>query len=407
MAHLLVRNAAQIATGTGSVLRGPALDTLRVHTNASLYVKDGTIVAVGPSAEVDRVVEGNPEIVDAAGAALIPGFVDSHTHAVFAGSRIDEFVDKLRGLSYQEIAERSGGILSTVKAVRACGKAELKELTRARLQVALEHGTTTMEIKSGYGLDLGNEIKMLEIIDELRAEQPIDLVPTFLGAHAVPREVSRDVYVRQLLEMLPKVAAKAAFCDVFCDDAYLPVADCRRILEAARTLGMKLQLHAGQLHRDGGIRLGLELGARSISHLDQIGDDEIARVGASSTAAILLPGVSLFCRTPFPPARRLVQSGAILAVASNFNPGSCPMQSMPLVVALSCVQMGLSPAEALNAATVNGSYALGLEKVGTLEPGSRADAALLNVPDYRMLPYYFGVNPVHTVITKGRIAWRR
>jgi imidazolonepropionase len=407
MSHLLVRNAAQIATGSGSVLRGAALDTLRIHTGASLYAKDGTIVAVGSAREVDRVVEGTPEIVDAAGSALIPGFVDSHTHAVFAGSRVDEFVDKIRGLSYQEIARRGGGILKTVQAVRAAGKAELKELTRTRLRTALEHGTTTMEIKSGYGLDPENELKMLEVIEELRNEQPIDLVSTFLGAHAVPPELPRADYMAQLLGLLPKVAARAAFCDVFCDDAYFPVADSRRLLVAAKSLGMKLHLHAGQLTRDGGLRLGLELGARSMSHLDQISDDEITRLGASDTAAILLPGVSLFCRTPFPPARKLVGAGAVVAVASNFNPGSCPSPSMPLVVALACLQMGLTPAEALNAATVNGAWALGLDRLGTLEPGSRADFSILNVPDYRMLPYYFGVNPVRTVITKGRIAWQR
>ncbi|MBV8879534.1 MAG: hypothetical protein JO332_06220, partial [Planctomycetaceae bacterium] len=181
MTHLLVRNASQIVTGSGPVLRGAALDTLQIHPDASLYAKDGTIVAVGPTRDVERRVTGDPEIVDAAGSAVVPGFVDSHTHAVFAGSRVEEFVDKIRGLSYQQIAEKGGGILSTVKAVRAAGKAELKDLTRARLQVALEHGTTSMEIKSGYGLDLENEIKMLEVIHELRAEQPIDLVATFLG----------------------------------------------------------------------------------------------------------------------------------------------------------------------------------------------------------------------------------
>lgn len=407
MTSLLVRNAAQIVTGAGPVLRGPALDTLRIHTGASLYVKNGVIATVGPASEVDRVVEGSPEVVDATGAAVIPGFVDSHTHAVFVGSRLDEFEDKIRGLSYQDIAKRGGGILNTVKAVRAADKSELKELTRARLRTALEHGTTTMEIKTGYGLDPANETKMLEVIEELRAEQPIDLVPTFLGAHAVPPGVSCENYLRGLLAMLPKVAARAAFCDVFCDDAYFPVDESRRLLEAARALGMKLHLHAGQLNADGGIRLGLDLGARSMSHLDHATGDEIARLGRSSTAAVLLPGVSLFCRTPFPPARNLVAAGAVVALASNFNPGSCPSPSMPLVVALACLQMGLTPAEALNAATVNGAYALGLEGVGSLEPGSRADLVVLQGPDFRMLPYYFGVNPVRTVITKGRIAWQR
>lgn len=407
MAHVLVRNASQIVTGAAPGMRGTALDSVRILSNSSLYAKDGRILAVGPAREVDAQVEGRPEIVDAGGSAVIPGFVDSHTHAIFAGSRIDEFEDKIRGLSYQEIAKRGGGILRTVQAVRAADKAELKDLTRTRLRTALEHGTTTMEIKSGYGLDPASETRMLDVIDELRREQPVDLVSTFLGAHAVPPGLSRDDYLKQLLELLPGMAARAAFCDVFCDDAYFPVAESRRLLEAAKALGMKLHLHAGQLARDGAIRLGLELGARSMSHLDHITDDEIARLGASGVAAVLLPGVSLFCRTPFPPARKLVGAGAVVAIASNFNPGSCPSPSMPLALSLACLQMGLTPAEALNAATVNGAYALGLDRVGTLEPGSRADLLVLNVPDYRMVPYHFGINPVLKVVIRGSLAWQR
>jgi imidazolonepropionase len=404
---LLIRNATQVATGAGPVLRGTSLGSLRLHQNASVYARDGAIVAVGAPRDVDGLVEGSPEILDASGSAVIPGFVDSHTHAVFAGSRVDEFEDKIRGLSYQDIAARGGGILNTVRAVRAASKADLKELARARLRSALEHGTTTMEIKSGYGLDRTHELKMLEVIAELRAEQPIDLVPTFLGAHAVPPECSREEYVDRILDMLPAAASASAFCDVFCDPAYFPVAEARRILEAARARGMKLHLHAGQLSADGGIALGLDLGARSMSHLDRITGAEIARLGASGTAAVLLPGVALFGRTPPPPARALIDAGAAVAVATNFNPGSCPSLSMPEMIALSCLQMGLTPAEALNAATVNGAYALGLDRVGTIEPGARADLAILDLPDYRMLPYYFGVNHVRTVVKGGRVAWRR
>ncbi|HLY08804.1 MAG TPA: imidazolonepropionase [Planctomycetota bacterium] len=404
---LLVRNAAQIASGTGHALRGPELGRLRVLEGASLYATNGTIVAVGPSRDVDRLVDGNPLVVDAAGSAVIPGFVDSHTHAVFAGSRVGEFEDKLRGLTYQEIAERGGGILSTVQAVRAAGKAELKELARGRLESALQHGTTTMEIKSGYGLDRESELKMLEVIHELQAEQPIDLIPTFLGAHAVPPGETRDSYLRKLLDLLPEMATKASFCDVFCDPSYFPVPESRRLLEAARRVGMTLTLHAGQLVSDGGIALGLELGARSIAHLDRIGPEDIERLGRSTTAAVLLPGVALFGRVPPPPARQLIAAGAIVAIATNFNPGSCPSPSMPLMIALACMQMSLSPAEALNAATAGGAYALGLDRVGTLEAGSRADLAVLDLADYRMLPYYFGVNHVRTVVKGGQIAWQR
>src|SRR5262249_33164956 len=266
---------------------------------------------------------------------------------------------------------------------------------------------TTMEIKSGYGLDPDHELKMLELIEELRAEQPIELVSTFLGAHAVPPESSLEAYVQRLLEMLPAAATKAAFCDVFCDPSYFPVPEARRLLEAARKLGMKLHLHAGQLSKDGAVRLGLDLAAQSMSHLDQISDAEILELGSSPTAAVLLPGVSLFGRTPYPPARKMIQAGAALAIATNFNPGSCPSLSMPLMLTLACTQMGLSPAEALNAATVNGAHALGLDRVGALEAGFRADLAVLDLPDYRMLPYYFGVNHVRSVVKGGRVVWQR
>src|SRR6185295_3917710 len=214
---LLIRNAAQIVTGQGTALRGAALKSIQVHANACLYVEGGVVVALGDPNAVEACVQGKPDEIDASGKTVIPGFVDAHTHAVFAGSRVDEFVQKIDGASYAEIAAKGGGILSTVAATRGATKAQLKDLTRARLRTALEHGTTTMEIKSGYGLDLENELKMLEVIDELRAEQPIELVATFLGAHAVPAGTARGDYLKKLLEMLPSVAMKAKFCDAFCD----------------------------------------------------------------------------------------------------------------------------------------------------------------------------------------------
>lgn len=404
---LLIRNAAQIVTGQGIALRGPALRNVQVHTNACLYAEHGAIVALGDPNAVEAVVQGKPEELDAAGQTVIPGFVDPHTHAVFAGSRVDEFVQRIEGATYAEIAARGGGILSTMAATRGASKAELKDLTRARLRTALEHGTTTMEIKSGYGLDLENELKMLDVIDELRAEQPIELVPTFLGAHAVPPDTPRAKYLERLLDMLPAVALKAKFCDAFCDAAYFPVPETRTLLQKAKDHGLGLQLHAGQFARDGGVALGVELGARAIAHLDHLTDAEAAALGTSPTAAILLPGVSLFGGTPFPPARRLIDAGAVAALATNFNPGSCPSLSMPMMVGLACMQMRMSPAEALNAATLNAAYALGLEGLGAVETGRQADLAILDLPDYRMVPYHFGMNPVRAVVKKGRIVWRR
>jgi imidazolonepropionase len=404
---LLLRNAAQIVTGQGTALRGAALKNIRIHTNACLYVEGGVVVALGDPNAVEACVQGKPAEIDASGKTVIPGFVDPHTHAVFAGSRVDEFVQKIDGATTAEIAAKGGGILSTMKATRAASKAELKELTRARLRTALEHGTTTMEIKSGYGLDLENELKMLEVIAELGVEQPVELVPTFLGAHAVPPDCSREEYLRRLVAMFPAVAMKAMFCDVFCDAAYFTPAETRMLLEKAKGHGLAAHLHAGQFSSDGGVGLGVELGARAIAHLDHITDEEIRALAASPTAAVLLPGVSLFGGTPFPPARKLIDAGSIAALATNFNPGSCPSVSMPMMVGLACMQMRMSPAEALNAATINAAYALGLEARGSIETGRQADLAILDLPDYRMIPYHFGVNPVRAVIKKGRIAWQR
>ena len=404
---LLIRNAAQIVTGQGTGLRRDALKRVQIHENACLYAEHGAVVAIGDPNAVEAVVQGKPAEIDAAGKTVIPGFVDPHTHAVFAGSRVDEFVQKIDGATYAEIAAKGGGILSTVAAVRGATKAQLKELARARLRTALEHGTTTMEIKSGYGLDLENELKMLDVIDELRTEQPIDLVATFLGAHAVPAGSGRADGVKRVVDMLPSVAMKAKFCDAFCDASYFPAAETRALLGKAKEHGLGLQLHAGQFARDGGVGLGVDLGARAIAHLDFAGEDEIAALAASPTAAILLPGVSLFGGTPFPPARKLVEAGAIVALASNFNPGSCPSVSMPMMVGLACMQMKMSPAEALNAATLNAAYALGLENVGSIETGRPADLTILDLPDYRLLPYHFGMNPVVAVIKKGRLVWQR
>jgi len=404
---LLVRNAAQIVTGPKGPLRGRELQNIQVHPNASLYAENGTIVALGDPATVEACVQGKPEELDAAGKTVIPGFVDPHTHAVFAGSRVDEFIRKIEGATYAEIAAQGGGILSTVKATRAAGKDELQALTLTRLRTALEHGTTTMEIKSGYGLDPQTESKMLDVIAELGADQPIDLVPTFLGAHAFPPERRRSEYLLDLIRMLPEAARKARFCDVFCDAAYFTPEEAKLLLATAAEKGLLLQLHAGQFAADGGVRMGIELGAKAIAHLDFITDAEIDALAASPTAAVLLPGVSLFGGTPFPRARKILGAGGIVAIASNFNPGSCPSLSMPLMVGLACMQMKMTPAEALNAATVNAAYALGLESVGCLEPGRQADLAILDLPDYRLLPYHFGMNPVVAVIKKGRLVWRR
>jgi imidazolonepropionase len=403
---LLIRNAAQIVTCPSTPARGDALGDVQIHSDGWLFVENGVIDAVGDRAAVESRVKGSPQEIDASGKTVVAGFIDPHTHAVFAGSRVDEFVRKIGGATYAEIAAKGGGILSTVKATRAASKAELKELTRARLKTALQHGTTTMEIKSGYGLDLENEVKMLDVIAELGAEQPVELIPTFLGAHAVPPECGRTEYLSKVMKMLEVASGKAKFFDAFCDAAYFPPAEIRDVLLRASDYGLGIHLHAGQFAADGGVRLGIQF-ARAVAHLDFITDAEIADLAKGNAAAVLLPGVSLFGRTPWPPARKLIDAGAVVALATNFNPGSCPSLSVPMMTGLACMGMGMSPAEALNAVTINAAHALGLRLVGSIKPGWQADLVILEHPDYRMMPYYFGVNPVETVVKKGRLVWQR
>lgn len=402
MSDILIQNANEVITSSIYPARGSKLRELRVLKNASILVKGEKL------AEIDEAIDSaklglDGVIIAAKGKTVLPGFIDSHTHLVFAGTREDEFAMRIQGATYQEIAARGGGILSTVRATRTASKDELKAIAKHYLNLALEHGTTTMEVKSGYGLDLENELKILEAIEELNAEQPVELVPTFMGAHAVPPECDKAEYVRRVIEMLPVVSRKAKFCDVFCEGGYFSIDESKMILEKAKEYGLTPRLHADQLTNNGGAKLGVEIGAASVDHLEQISDEEIELLAASNTGATLLPGVSFFLNYGYPPARRIIDQGCIMALASNFNPGSCMTLSMQMVMAIACTQMRLSPEEAVNAATANGAYALGLSHLGALEVGKQADLLILDVPSYRMIPYFFGVNHVETVIKRGAI----
>ncbi|MDH3252623.1 MAG: imidazolonepropionase, partial [Ignavibacteria bacterium] len=349
-----------------------------------------------------------PEI-DASEKVVLPGFVDSHTHMMFAGSRAHEFGMRSRGLSYQEIASQGGGILSTVQQVRAAGKRDLKRSTVRYLFDFLRHGTTTVEIKSGYGLDVDSEIKMLEAIHELADEEIIGIVSTFIGAHALPPEYAGDRkgYVTLVLEkMIPYVGKKklAEFCDVFCEEGYFDATDAKRILTEGKKHGLMPKIHAEELSASGGVAVAAEVGAVSADHLENISEEGIAVLREAGVVATLLPGVSFFLSHGYAPARRLIDGGVAVAIATDFNPGSCMSYSMPMMMTIACTQMRMTPEEAIVAATLNGAAAVKLsDKIGSIEVGKRADLLVANVPDYRYLAYHFAANHIGMTIKNGTI----
>src|SRR5689334_22020886 len=410
---LVVKNAAQFVAPVwpgDRPLRGAALSHLPIIPDGAAIIEGGRIDWVGPTAALPPLLP-DAEVIDATGQVVLPGFVDSHTHLIFAGSRGDEFEQRLQGLSYQQIAERGGGINATVRRVRAASKDELKALARPRLRRLLQHGVTTVEVKSGYGLTVADEVKCLEAVAELNAEGPWELVPTFLGAHAVPPEYcnDRDGYLRLLLDdMLPEVARGrlAEFCDVFCETGVFSVEESRRILARARDLGLRLKLHADELTPLGGAELAARLGAVSADHLLCITEVGVEALAEAGTVATLLPGTAFFLGVPWAPARRLIERGVAVALASDCNPGTCPTENLPLVGTMACTQMKMLPAEVVTALTLNAAAAVGrADRLGSLEVGKQADLVIFDVPDYRHIFYHFGVNHVWRVLKRGRVVY--
>jgi imidazolonepropionase len=377
----------------------------------------GRILAVGTSAELRREYAAR-ESLDATGRVVMPGFVDPHTHVVWAGDRAGEFELRLAGKSYLEIMQAGGGIMATVRQTRAASLDQLVDETRPRLRRMLAHGTTTVEAKTGYGLEMRAELRMLEAIDRLRAEGPWTLVPTFIGAHAVPAEFAgrEDAYVDQVVqEMLPEAAGWAAgrgnaplFCDVFCEEGAFSVDQSRRVLERARELGLGLKIHADEFAGLGGTALAVELGAVSADHLVYTPEPDLLALGRSETVAVGLPGTPFgLAQKDYTPAGKILAAGGLLALASDLNPGTTWCESMQMILALACRYMRLTPAQAIAAATINAARAVGLDgEVGSLEPGKRADVLVLAVPDYRHLGYRYGVNLVETVVKSGRVVVR-
>ncbi|GAD15114.1 imidazolonepropionase [Geobacillus kaustophilus GBlys] len=415
MRPLFVRRARQLVTLAGSSaapLVKEKMSDLHIIENGSVWIEHGTIVAVGADDELarqfaDRLAEA--EVIDAKGKTVTPGLVDPHTHLVYAGSREHEWTMRLGGATYMEIMNAGGGIHATTKATREASEEMLYEESKRRLDQFLLHGVTTVEAKSGYGLSLEHEIKQLEVAKRLDDTHPVDIVSTFLGAHAVPPEWKHDPdeYVRLVIdEMIPEVSRRrlAEFNDVFCERGVFTPDQARLILEAGKEHGLTPKIHADEIEPYGGAELAAEVGAISADHLLRASDEGLRRMAERGVIGVLLPGTAFFLMTKAADARRLIDAGVPVALATDCNPGSSPTVSLPLVMSLACLHMGMTPAEAMAAATINAAHAIGrAHLVGSLEPGKKADLVIFNVPNYVQVMYYYGVNQVETVMKDGKV----
>jgi len=416
IADVLIKNASELVTARGakgSPKTKEGMNGLGIIRNGAVAVNGKEIVAVGETDEVLAAVREAKTVIDATGRIVLPGFVDCHTHLVFGDSREEEFIQKIEGRSYLDIVQSYGGILSTVEKTReALASPEaLANRAQAFLSKMLAFGTTTAEIKTGYGLSAESELGLLKVIAGLKESQPVDVVPTFLGAHAFPREFAerKGDYIRLILDMLERVKAEglAEYCDVFVEVGAFSASEASTILEQAKKQGLKLKLHAGEFNDIGAAELGAELGATSIDHLDYVSERGVELMAEKKTIGVLLPGVPFHLMTDkYAQARKLIEAGVPIALATDFNPGSCPTLSMQMIIALACRQLKMTPAEAINAATINAAYALDRgDKIGSIEVGKRADIIVVDVPRHQQLPYWFGINLVATVIKNGVITY--
>ena len=426
-ADLIVHNAKQLITcaSDGKAKKGAAMQNAGIVENGAFAVKDGLIISVGKSGEIFSEFESE-QTIDAGQKVICPAFVECHTHIVFAGNRLDEFELKIKGADYLEILQSGGGILSTVRQTRAAGLAELIEQSKKRLDKLLELGVTTCEVKTGYGLDFETEMKMLEAIAELDKIHPVDLIPTFLPAHAVPPEFKgkENEYVDLICdEMIPKAsvwfnnshfskqqtrnsqpATHNFFIDVFCEKNAFDLEQSRRVLETAKNFGFKIKAHVDEFTNLGGARMAIELGAVSIDHLDAISDEEIILLAGSETIGVVTPTVNFnFGSKEFADARKLIDAGCAIAVSTDYNPGSAPCPSLPNAMAIACRYQKILPAEAINAATINAAFAVGLgNRIGSIEKGKNADFLILDSSDYREICYEFGGNLIKSVFKNGQ-----
>ena len=410
MPSLALLHASQLITlaGPPRARHGKELCELGIIPDGALLAAGGKITHVGKSAEIEKLCDRETQVIDASECVVLPGFVDAHTHLVFAGNRLDDFEARARGEGYEQIAKRGGGIQTTVRATRSAREDDLFALAEERANWFLQNGTTTVEAKSGYGLTLEDELKILRVIRRVAKETPLETIPTFLGAHAFPPEFRDDRagYISLVIEeMLPRVARErlAEYCDIFCERDYFDVEDARRILTAAKQCGLKLRIHVDQLTNGGGAKLAAALEATTADHLEQTAADGISALAKAKVQPVLLPGsVYALGSKKYPDARAMLNAGLAVVLATDFNPGSSPSPSMPMMLSLAITQMRMSPAEAITAATVNAAVSLNrVDKIGSLEVGKLANFAIYDCQDYRELAYWFGVSLVRDVFVRG------
>ena len=407
MKSLAVLHVSQLVTlaGPAKPRVGTEMAELAIIRDGGMLIRDGKIDSVGPSNEIEKKSRG-AEIVDAGGRVVLPGFVDAHTHLVFAGNRLDDFERRARGESYEQISKAGGGIWSTVQKTRAASEHDLLAQAKKRADWFLRCGTTTIEAKSGYGLTLEDELKILRVMRSVNQQSSLEIVPTFLGAHAVPRGMNVDEYIELVIDqMLRRIARErlAEFCDVFCERGYFDIKQSRRILTAAKKLGLKLRIHLDQLSNLGGAKLAAELKATTADHLEKTDGHGIAALKSAGVQPVLLPGSAYALgSSDYPRAREMIEAGLAVVIATDFNPGSSPTASMPMVLSLACTQMKMSPAEAITAATINAAYSLNRgNRIGSLEPGKLANFSIFDCEDFREIAYWFGLPQLHSVYVKG------
>ena len=400
----------------GKPIRGEMMALPGVMENAAIVVEGEKILDYGKRDDILKMYEDKiTDSVDAENCLVSPGLVDPHTHAVFLGTRENEFEMRIKGRTYMEIAKAGGGILDTMKGIRETSEDILLKNSLLKFERMLSNGVTTVEVKSGYGLSTDSELKMLNVIKRLREFVPQDIVPTFLGAHEIPPEYRPDRkkdYIDLIVnEMIPRVADEklAKFCDVFCEKDVFDIEDTGKILTAAKNHGLGLKMHADEIEPMGGTELGVSLGARSVDHLGAISDFGIVLLAQSETAAVLLPGTTFFLGLEkYAPARQLIGSGGIVALATDFNPGSSPTTNLPLIMSIACTQMKMTPAEVWTASTINAAYAVGLEiMLGSITKGKYADIVVWNVDNHRQVPYFYGEKLVNMVIKRGKVLWHK
>ena len=407
MSSLAVLHASQLVTLAGPMRPriGREMSELAAIRDGGMLIREGKIESVGPSDKIEKNCR-DLEVIDAAGHVVMPGFVDAHTHLIFAGNRLDDFERRARGETYEQIAKAGGGIWSTVEKTRAASEVDLLAQAKKHANWFLQCGTTTIEAKSGYGLMLDAELKILRVMRQLNAHLALEVVPTFLGAHAVPKEISPEKYVELVTnEMLPRVASEnlAEFCDAFCERGYFDIDQSRKILSAAKKLGLKLRGHVDQLTNSGGAKLMAKLAATTADHLEQTDEEGIAALKEANVQPVLLPGsVYALGSKRYPAAREMIEAGLAVVLATDFNPGSSPTPSMPMILSLACTQMKMSSAEAITASTVNAAFSVNRgDKIGSLEPGKLANFTIFDCEDYRELAYWFGIPQTHSVYVRG------